>query len=248
MISDLHVHTNFCDGKNSPEEMVLGAIEKGVNRLGLVCHAQLPFETTWCIKQENVKPFQAEIKRLKEKYKDKIEVLCGVELDYFTNIDLSGFEFTIGSLHFFNKNGECYSIDHSEQGFIDSVKTVFCGDYYAAAENYYQTLSGYATKFNPDIIGHFDLVRKFNKGNKFFDENHPRYVKAMKDCLEKLIPLGVPFEINTGAISRGYQDNPYPSETVIKMIKERGGKFILNSDSHSVDTIAFEFDKWKYLI
>ena len=60
--------------------------------------------------------------------------------------------------------------------------------------------------------------------------------------------LGVPFEINTGAISRGYQDNPYPSETVIKMIKERGGKFILNSDSHSVDTIAFEFDKWKYLI
>lgn len=248
MISDLHVHTKFCDGKNTPEEMVLSAIEKGIDRLGLVCHAQLPFSASWAIRKENIELFKNDVRRLKEKYKDKIEVLCGTELDIFSDIDASGFEYTIGSVHFFYKDGKYHSIDHSEEIFADAIETMFNGDAYSAVENYFETLSGYATKFNPDIIGHFDLVRKFNKGGKYFDENHPRYLIAMEKAIDKLLPLGVPFEINTGAIARGYQDNPYPSATAMKMIRERGGKFIINSDSHNVDTIGFQFDKWSKLI
>ena len=248
MTSDMHVHTNFCDGMNSPEQMVLSAIEKGIDRLGLVCHAQLPFRVDWAIKTEKVKPFQEEVKRLKEKYKDKIEVLCGTELDFFTDIDVSGFDFTIGSVHYFYKDGEYASIDGSEAGFVEAVNKMFNGDYYSACGNYFEILSGYAEKFKPDIIGHFDLVRKFNKGGRLFDENHPRYVKAMEDAMDKLLTLGVPFEINTGAISRGYQDNPYPSKCAIERIKSKGGKLIINSDSHAVDTIGYQFDKWSYLL
>lgn len=247
MISDLHVHTTFCDGKNTPEEMVLSAIEKGLDRIGIVCHAQLPFRSDWSIKQAKVKPFQDEVYRLKEKYKDKIQVLCGTELDYFTDIDLSNFEFTIGSVHYFYKDGVYSPIDHSEADFTNSVETLFNGDYYSACENYYEILSGYATKFNPTFIGHFDLVRKFNKGNKLFDENHPRYLSAMEKAMDKLLTLGVPFEVNTGAISRGFQDNPYPSSKAIEMLKAKGGKLIINSDSHSAENIAYQFDKWSYL-
>lgn len=247
MISDVHVHTNFCDGKHSPEEMVLSAIEKGVDRLGLLVHASLWF-SSWSIKPERAKEFAIEMKRLKEKYKGKIELLCGAELDYYSEMDLDGYDYTIGSVHYFSSNGKFYAIDHSEEDFVNSVKNGFNGDYYAAAENYFETLSGYATKHNPDIIGHFDLVRKFNLGNKYFDEMHPRYVTAATKAVEKLIPLGVPFEINTGAISRGYQDNPYPSAWAIDLIKSKGGKLIINSDSHNKDTIAFQFDKWSSLI
>ncbi len=248
MISDLHVHTNFCDGKNTPEEMVLSAIEKGVNRLGLVCHAKLPFDTDWTIKAENVEPFKAEINRLKGKYKDRIEVLCGTELDFFTDMDARGFDFTIGSVHYFCVGGKFYEIDCSEEKFAFAIKNAFNGDAYLAVENYFETLSGYAIKFNPDIIGHFDLVRKFNKGGKYFDENHPRYISAMEKAIDKLLPLGVPFEINTGAIARGYQDSPYPSLTAIETIRKRGGKFVLNSDSHNVDTIGYQFNEWKHLL
>ncbi len=247
MISDVHVHTNFCDGKNSPEEMVLSAIKKGVDKLGLLVHACMPFECTWCVKPERVGEFQAEIQRLKEKYKDKIELLCGAELDYFSELDLSEFDYTIGSLHYFYVDGKYYTVDHSEEYFCESVKTAFGGDYYAAAENYYEILSEYSKKFSPDIIGHFDLVTKFNKGNKYFDESHPRYIEAATKAIEKLVKFGVPFEINTGAISRGYQDKPYPNVWIIEKIKSLGGKFIINSDSHNVDTIAYEFDKWNYL-
>ena len=31
---DLHMHTTFCDGKNTPEEIVLYAIDKGFSAIG----------------------------------------------------------------------------------------------------------------------------------------------------------------------------------------------------------------------
>lgn len=248
MTSDLHVHTNFCDGKNTPEEMVLSAIDKGVQELGLVCHAPVPFSCDWCIKREQVKTFQNEVNRLKEKYQDKIKVLCGVELDYFSNIDQNGFDFAIGSVHFFHKDGKFCSVDDSEEDFKRSVNTMFNGDVYLAVENYFETLSEYYHKFKIDIIGHFDLIRKFNKGGKLFDESHPRYQKAMLSAIDKLIKLGVPFEINTGAIARGYQDEPYPSKTAIETIKSKGGKLIITSDSHCVEKIVYDFSKWSHLV
>ena len=242
--SDLHVHTNFCDGKNTPEEMVVSAIQKGVERLGLVVHAYTFFDNTYCVPKEKIKPFIDEMNRLKERYKGKIDLLCGVEMDYFSDMDTSGFDYVIGSLHYFYTGGKYYSVDHAEKYFIENVLQAFGGDYYSACENYFENLSGYATRHNPDIIGHFDLVRKFNKGNKFFDENNPRYIKARNDALDKLIALNKPFEINVGGIARGYQDFPYPCKEVIEYIKQKGGSFTLTSDSHNVNTIGFQFDKW----
>ena len=46
IFSDLHAHTNFCDGKNSPEEMVKSAIEKGLKKIGLVVHSYTDFDKT----------------------------------------------------------------------------------------------------------------------------------------------------------------------------------------------------------
>ena len=69
-----------------------------------------------------------------------------------------------------------------------------------------------------------------------------------KKAIDKLVKYNIPFEINMGAISRGYQDKPYPMPQVLDYIKQKGGKLILSSDSHSKENIAFEYDKWKNLI
>ena len=37
--SDFHTHTNLCDGRNTPEEMVLAAIARGMDCIGLSGHA-----------------------------------------------------------------------------------------------------------------------------------------------------------------------------------------------------------------
>ena len=55
---------------------------------------------------------------------------------------------------------------------------------------------------------------------------------------------GKPFEVNTGAISRGYRTHPYPSRAMLRYIAQKGGSVILSGDSHSKDALCCAFEKW----
>ena len=242
---DLHVHTTFCDGKDSPEEMVVAAIEKGLKVLGFSVHSYTFFDETYCIKKENIEVYKKEISRLKEKYQDKIAVLCGVEQDVYSTESTHGFDYVIGSVHYAKTPKGYFAVDDNEEAFVKLVKDHFYGDYYALAENYFSAVAGLSEKTKVDIVGHFDLVSKFNEGGKYFDENHPRYVKAYRTAVDKLIPRGIPFEINTGAISRGYKTTPYPSLDMLKYICEKGGKVTLSGDTHAKENLCFQFEKWE---
>ena len=55
--------------------------------------------------------------------------------------------------------------------------------------------------------------------------------------------MNVPFEINTGAISRGYQKDPYPSDEIIAYLHQRGARFVLSSDSHQKETLMYDFER-----
>ncbi len=248
--SDLHTHTIYCDGKNTPEEMVISAIEKGLDEIGIATHSYFDngIDSSWCIKPEKVSEFQAEINALKEKYRDKIKVLCGLEKDVFSSQSSAGFDYVIGSVHYFEVDGKFYSVDLSPEYFDKVVKEVFGGDYYLATENYFNLVSTVMEKTGADIIGHFDLIAKFNKNGRLFDESSIRYKKAYEKAIYHLLTYKKPFELNTGAINRGYQNRPYPNADMIKIIKENGGEIILSSDSHSKENIAFEFSKWRKLL
>ena len=54
IMCDMHVHTTFCDGKNSPEEMVLSAINKGLKAVGVVTHSHTAFDQSYCIKKQEI--------------------------------------------------------------------------------------------------------------------------------------------------------------------------------------------------
>ena len=101
---NLHTHTDFCDGKNSAEEMVIAAIEAGCRTLGFSGHS-FEFGTDWCMSEEGTRNYRDEVKRLKKKYADKIEILLGVEYDYFSEIDTREYDYVIGSVHYVLKNG-----------------------------------------------------------------------------------------------------------------------------------------------
>ena len=245
---DLHMHTVFCDGKSTAEEMVLSAIEKGLDTVGIATHSYTDMDTLYCIKKDDIPRFQAEVNALKIKYADKIRVLCGVEQDYFSNCSIDGFDYAIGSVHYFLVDGKFYHVDHSEKFFLENVKNVFNGDFYSAVENYFSTFANVIEKTGADIIGHFDLINKFNEGDRLFSTKHPRYVNAYKKALKKLLKTGKPFEVNTGAISRGYRTEPYPSSDALNIIKQNGGTLILSSDAHNKDNLAYQFDIWQKLL
>lgn len=237
--SNFHTHTTFCDGKNTAEEMVLAAIEKGFTLFGFSAHSpSSPGGVAQSYTCSDITGYISEINRLKEKYAGKIKIYCGIEMDYYSEIDSSLFEYTIASVHTIEKDGKFFEVDHSEKAFIKSVEEVWNGDYYAYTEDYFEFVS----RLKGNIIGHIDLVTKFNENDKLFSTKDKRYLDAAEKCVKKLCENNKLFEINTGAIGRGYRKTPYPSEEILAMIKKYGGEVIINSDCHSAEGIDCAFD------
>ena len=61
--------------------------------------------------------------------------------------------------------------------------------------------------------------------------------------MERLNAAGKIFEINTGAISRGYRSTPYPAPELLRHLYAIGGRITVSSDAHSAAAICCAFDK-----
>ena len=239
---DFHVHSTFSDGNDEAEEIIKTAVNMGLSAIGISDHSYTPFDAGYSLHEKNVPKYLAEIKRLKEKYQGVIKVYCGVELDLFSSLDLTPYDYVIGSSHYFKRGDNYYSIDNGKEVFENTIKSAFDGDYIKAAEEYFNNVSKFADIKEVKIIGHFDLVSKYNEIGKYFDENDSRYVSAYKKAAEKLVSAGKTFEINTGAFRKKLRSEPYPSKNIRQFIKSLGGKFILSSDSHRKEDLTFGFD------
>ncbi len=238
--TNYHTHSTFCDGKDTPEETVLAAIEKGFDVIGFSGHGYIP-DCTYCMSKEGTEQYVREINRLKAAYREKIKVLCGIEADIRTEFRREKFDYVIGSVHDVEIGGVFYPVDSSPEHFKRAIEA-FDGDVYAFIENYYDRVKRVVKVTGADIIGHFDLVTKFNENGEYFSESDERYTRAMLSALDALIEEDVPFEINTGAMARGWRSAPYPALPIIERIFERGGRFVLTSDCHDRTKLDFGFD------
>ncbi len=244
IFGDFHTHTSFCDGKNTPREMVEEALSRGMTHIGFTGHSPAPYPTDFTL--SDVDAYYNEIRGLQEEYRDRITVLCGIEADLYTPIDTTRFDYRIGSVHDVKCEEEYLTVDDSETILAAGVTRFFGGDWLALAEAYFAEVAK-LPRVSPDIIGHLDLLTKYNEDGHLFDETHPRYVAAAQAAIDALLPLGVPFEINTGAISRGYRTTPYPAPHLLSYIGEQGGTVILSGDAHSVTGIGLRFDECRAL-
>ena len=132
---NFHTHSQFCDGKNTAEEMVLAAIEKGFDVLGFSSHCMhplnpefyRPFDNVWHIPAENVKAYTEEICRLKEKYSGQIKIYLGFEADYFASAEYGTAvpskanykefspDYLIGAVHFITTDKGFFTVDHKPE-------------------------------------------------------------------------------------------------------------------------------------
>lgn len=241
---NLHTHTTFCDGQNTPETMIFKALELGFDTIGFSSHAPLSGCDNWCMSEERVGLYFKEINRLKEKYNGWINVLCGVEQDYYSPKPTVRYDYVIGSVHCFNIGGKLLPVDASRDLLQKIVDEYFGGRFMNMVKAYYELVSDVVNKTNCDIIGHFDLITKFNKLGYFFDEENQEYLEIAKKSIDKLILTGVPFELNTGAMARGHLDRAYPSPALIEYLKKKGGKLILTSDCHNMNFLDYGFGEY----
>lgn len=245
---DLHVHSVFSDGRDTPRDIVVSAIEKGIKTLGFSDHSYTEFDERYCIQSDKQAEYIRTINELKNEFSDKIKILCATEQDFYSTAPTSGYDYVIGSVHYVLIDVEYIPVDETADILKQAADKYFSGDILSLCEAYFENVGKVYEKTKCDIVGHFDLITKFNEQEQLFDENDPRYISAYRKAVDKIIEGCKVFEINTGAISRGYRTTPYPSENIRSYIRQKGGKFILSSDSHQKETLCFEFDKFRNLL
>ena len=245
----LHTHSVLCDGKDTLEEMVLTAIEKGFDSIGFSGHSFMDIYAEFSMSPEKAEQYRAEIARLQKVYGDQIKIYCGLEKDNYTKMSTEGYDYLIGSVHVMQHPQGLLFVDWTAERTRETIETVFGGDGIAYAKHYFETVADLPNHGSFDILGHFDLLTKFNeKEPDLFDTQCDEYRAAATAAAEALVGKVKFFEVNTGAIGRGYRTTPYPDPYIIKEMHRLGFGAIISSDCHDRNFLDCGYDMAKQLL
>lgn len=243
---NFHTHTDRVDGKNTAEEMAFSAMEKGFIALGFSEHAHTRFDAECGMTVAQTRAYIVEIRALKEKYRGRLNIYLGLENDSCDPQDGKEFDYSIGSVHWLKKDGVYYPVDDTPEKFAQCAE-VFGGGL-NAVKAYYEAVAQCAQSMRPDILGHMDLIRKFNGDGRFFDEESKGYRDMAIEALDAVLDAGCILEVNTGGMARGWRKDPYPAEFLLRRALEKKAPLILSSDAHSAQTIDFAFPETEAML
>jgi len=232
---------------DTPEEMVTEAIKRGFDSIGFSGHSFVK-NSNYSMTAEKTDAYIEDVNRLKVKYKDMIKIFTGIEADMFSELDTSIYDYAIGSVHYFRINDELIDFDTDSKTVKSIIDKYFDGDGMKYALEYYHTLQKLPEYGKFDIIGHFDIITKHCEKEKFFDIDSSVYKNAAIEAAESLsgkIPF---FEVNTGAIARGYRTTAYPAPFLIKELKRLGFGVVITSDCHNKNMLTCSFDEVREML
>ena len=240
----LHNHTTYCDGQHTPKEMAAEALRIGCTVFGLSEHSPTPFDPEGGMPPGKVEEYRRDVLMLKESYRGWMEILLGIEQDFFSEPPRRGaYDYIIGSVHFVRKSGQLCCVDLTAEELERSIRENFGGDALALAETYFETMAQLPEVTGCGIVGHFDLLTKFNGEGRFFDTQDRRYRRAALDAMDVLMGKDCLFEVNTGGMAKGIRKEPYPSRMLLKDLARRRARVLLSSDAHRKEDICFAFEQ-----
>ena len=173
---NLHTHGVLCDGKNEYEDTVQKAMECGLTSLGFSGHSYTEYSKgAYCMTEEKTLLYKKEINRLKVKYKDQLEIFCGLEFDQYSTDDKKGYDYIIGTLHYFKFGNEFVTFDRSADWVKQVIDDYFNGDGLKYAKEYYRQFAELPKYGKFDLVGHFDLITKHSETHDFFNTNSPSF-------------------------------------------------------------------------
>lgn len=250
ILTNYHAHTNFCDGTETPERMVQEAIDCGFKIFGFSGHSVYPFASDWHIPVDSIPAYVAEIKRLQEVYKDKIEILCGFEADYLPPVSdavqapyrVLGADYLIGSVHYLVTKTGCFTVDDSAENVAAGIKEHFKGDGKKTVQAYFAAQREMISLGGFEILGHVDVVRRRNGVLNFFDEQAQWYKDELQATAELIAHSGVIVEINTGGMARKNTTTPYPSPYFLSLLAKKNVPITINSDVHNSGYLDYGFE------
>jgi len=250
---NLHTHSIYSDGKSTPREHVEEAIRQGLVKLGFSEHSPLPFDNTFSVKAERMPDYVAEIAALKEEFKDKIEILCGLEADFIPGVSET-FAVTQEKYHLDYLIGGVHLVGHSanpdELWFIDGPKweiydeglrKFFGGDIRKGVRAFFDQTNQMIEHEQFDIIAHFDKIKMHNR-DRYFHEDEPWYRKLAMETLDLIHQKGLVMEVNTRGLYKKRYNGFYPSPWLLEEGFKMGIPVIISSDAHHYSELTLEFE------
>ncbi len=246
---NLHTHTCYADGKDRPEQMIAQALQKGFDSLGFSEHSFLKYSSyPNQLTPEKAELYKKEVRALAKKYQGKIDIFCGLEFDFYSEDDTDDYDYLIGSVHYLSCPTGIFTFDHGLGETREYIDRHFGGSGLAFSKKYFETVARLPERRDFDIIGHFDLVSKNNDAGGFFDASTREYLDYGFEAIHALqgkIPF---FEVNTGAIARGYKTQPYPAMPFLREFLSCGFGAVITSDCHSKDHLDCGFDMTREML
>lgn len=245
---NLHTHTTFDDGKNTVMEMAEAAYAAGFQSFGFSFHSILPFENDWCLTEEAMPAYLAAVAEARTAFQGRMRIYSGIEWDLLSEQEAGAFDYVIGSIHHLTRKGLRSSIDDTPQTMRYVYETMFDSDAAAMQEAYFKQYLDLARRPEVDIVGHFDLLTKYCEADPIFAQDSEAYQACAIEGLEALVRADKIFEVNTGAIGRGWRTSPYPSRRLLGELLARKARVCVSSDCHSTDGVACFFPEAEALL
>ncbi len=230
---DLHNHTIRCNhAEGTVDEYIQRAIALGIDIYGFSEHAPMDFDEKYRLPFCDMEAYAKDILDAKERYKNKIEILFGYEVDYLPghmdervlNADV---DYLIGSVHFIDK----WSFDNPE--FIGGWKNKDIDEIWKA---YFEATEAMVKMGKFDIVGHLDLIKVF----KYLPKTDVRILA--KDVLKAIKTSGMVLELNAAGLRKPIGEI-YPSPQLLEEAYALGIPITFSSDAHAVDQVGFGYDK-----
>jgi histidinol-phosphatase (PHP family) len=223
------------------EDFVRFAIAKGLKRYGFSSHAPLPFLTKWTMPEDDYADYEIEFYRLKEKYKNFIDLFIGLEVDYIhgcSDIKNSFFsdkklDYTIGSIHYLDKlndENEYWSIDGGSTEFNNGLNLLFEGDIRLAVKRFFEITTLMIEKGGFDIVGHLDKITMFGLKYEGFNFQDNWFANLVTPVFELIKSKNMILEINTKSFNG--IGITFPHQHFFPLINEMDIKIVMNSDCH----------------
>ncbi len=246
--SNVHCHTTWCDGANTPMEMAEAALALGFSDLGLSSHTQEIGHPGLGMEVSEEEGYKADVAAVKKAMEGRLAVLCGAERDTYSPSPGQGFDYIIGSNHYLPpQNGAYIAVDVSQNCLQQACSEWYGGNWKAMVQDFYTDSLRNIRENSPQIVGHFDLIKKYNRGNAVFNEDDPFYqdtaLAALDEMINHLKGYGGMVEVNMAPVARGLRSTPYPGPFLLRHLAQRKARVIVTGDSHAVKTLDNAFEK-----
>lgn len=250
--TNYHTHSRYCDGEGEIRAYIEAAIAAGLDSYGVSSHAPLPVPTRdpWMMRLDDLPAYCAEVRALREEYRDRLAVYLALELDYVPGLEAfcrarifpQGFDYFVGSVHFVGTDGEGmpWEIDESAERFAAGLAGGWGGDVRRAFEEYFALQRAMVGTPGVAIVGHMDKMKMWNFEDRYFRETDDWYVAAVEETLRAFKAGGLIVELNTSGLRKAIAA-PFPSPWMLARCRDLGIPITVTTDAHTPAEVAAGF-------